>query len=481
MRFLDKGIGVIDRVRIKLLFILVCGLFALVFGYEWNIGLIDRAGSGYNSIDIDSLGRPHIAYFTGAGLRYAYKDSTHWQIQNVAESCGQGLSLKLSKTGKPKISHISYSYVSQTGKLLYSYIQNDTWCHIIVDTSQSCKYSSLALDSIANPCISYLSGGNYYDDTLKVKYARLSDSIWDIQGVYYWPPTTNFFEFKSTSLEIDDMGRPHVAFGSDGFDYVNEFGYADIWYALLDDSLWINIGIYGMAGTFLIVSIDKTSLKFDSNGRPHIAFSMGHSYPFFSKYIFYSYLEPDSGWFIIRLPDTLANTPALELDSLNRAHIVYMSGNKLMYAIWNGNTWTLDTIMTGNISGDVSLELDQDDNPHVCFFSDGLYYAYGSPNGIEESEKKHLTIPDFKISPSPATNLIEITLVLPAPDKIELQLYDVKGSLIKDIFYGHKGKGIISFFWNGRDNREFKISQGIYFCRLKTKNYCITQKVIINR
>lgn len=109
MRFLNKGNGVIGKVRIKLYFILVYGLFTSAFNYEWNIDLIDRGGADYSSIDIDSLGHPHIAYFTGwqqPSLKYAYKNDTNWYIGTIAESCGLWLSLKLDqKKSDQNISH----------------------------------------------------------------------------------------------------------------------------------------------------------------------------------------------------------------------------------------------------------------------------------------------------------------------------------------------------------------------------------------
>jgi len=480
MRLHDKVNSVYHRVRIYSSIFLVCGLFTLAFGYEWNIELIDRAGSGYNSIDIDSLGRPHIAYRNAASdLRYAYKDSTNWRIQNVAESCGRWLSLKLSQTGKPKISHISYTYASPTGKLLYSYIQNDTWRHIIVDTLQTCKYSSLALDSMANPCISYLSGEWLPDDTLKVKYAHLNDSIWDFQLVDSCPIYVGgSFEFKSTSIALDNAGKPHIAYGYDGVDYVSEYGFAGARYAFFDSSWNVeNIRFSSRYETYY--DFNKMCLKFDQTRKPNVAYSFTYSY---LSSLEYKFKDPDSGWQRMGLSDTLARNPSLDIDSLNRTHIAYFSENRLMYAIWDGISWTYDTITTGNFSGEVSLKLDQNDNPHICFFlSDGLYYAYGSPVGIKESENNRLTIPDLKISPSPASKLMKITLALPAPEKIELQLYDVSGSLVKNIFSGYKGKGTADFFWDGRDNRGHKVPQGIYFCRLKTKDYCIPKKIVINR
>ena len=60
MRSNYKVEDLLDKVKI-IFFFFICGLSTLTFTYDWNIELIDGAGRDYNSIDIDSLGRPHIA------------------------------------------------------------------------------------------------------------------------------------------------------------------------------------------------------------------------------------------------------------------------------------------------------------------------------------------------------------------------------------------------------------------------------------
>jgi hypothetical protein len=468
MRFLNKGNGVIGKVRIKSIFILVCGLFALKLAYEWNIEFVDRAGSGYNSIDIDSLGQPHVAYFTGTGLRYAYKDSTDWHIQNVAESCGQYLSLKLSHTGKPKISHISYISHNPTGKLIYSYIQNDTWCHITVDTLQTCKHSSLALDSIANPCISYLCGEWLPDETLKVKYAHQNDSIWDIQLVDTTPPYIGWiFDYKATSIALDNFSKPHIAYGYDGIDMLSEEGFTGVKYAYLDSS-WIVSHIYFINSFWTSFEFDKICLKLNQINQSHLSYNFSYYYPPQSTYVVnYEYNDPGSGWQIIRLSDTLARISSLDVDSLNRAHIVYLSENRLMYAIWDGNNWTFDTITTGNFSGEVSLKLDQDDNPHICFFSNGLRYAYGSPTGIEEIKNQNAISLTSEIYPNPVKGVLRLR----GPFSEKIKIFDVSGKLVKEKITCAKGyKQEITISLKG-------INPGIYFLRLgkETKKFLVVK------
>ncbi len=466
MRFLDKGNGVIDRVRIKLFFILICGLFTSAFNYEWNIKLVDGTGSQFNSIDIDSLGRPHIAYFTGwqqPALKYAYKNDTNWYIGTIAESCGLWLSLKLDQNGQPKISNTSYAgYLF--GKLLYSYLQNDTWCHIIIDTLQTCKYSSLALDSMENPCISYLSGEWQFGETLKVKYAHLNDSIWDFQLVDTCPPYVGgSFEFKTTGIALDDTHKPHIAYGYDGADHVSDVGFAGARYAYFD-YFWNVENIHYNSGFWINFRFEKICLKLDRLGRPHIVLSFSGQ----NLFVFYKYWLPVSGWQSIRLPDSLATTASFDIDSLNQIHIAYISDNKLMYAIWDGNTWTFDTITTGNFSGDVSLKLDQDDNPHICFFTNRLYYVYGSPTGIEEIKNQNAISLMAGVYPNPAKGVLRVRV--PFFEK-SIKIFDSSGRLIKEIATpSARNDEVVEITLKG-------INSGIYFMRLdkETKKFLVVK------
>jgi len=69
------------------------------------------------------------------------------------------------------------------------------------------------------------------------------------------------------------------------------------------------------------------------------------------------------------------------------------------------------------------------------------------------------------------------------PDKcaVKLQIFDVQGRLIKTLVDRTLSSGRYTAEWNGVNNRGHRVSSGIYFYRLKTRNWSQTKKLIMLR
>ncbi len=86
-------------------------------GSGWHYEIVDNSSEGvgmWNSLALDSVGRPHVSYCKWnlelsrlEGLKYAYRDDTGWQIENVdlIGAVGSYNSLALDSSDYP---HISY-------------------------------------------------------------------------------------------------------------------------------------------------------------------------------------------------------------------------------------------------------------------------------------------------------------------------------------------------------------------------------------
>ena len=87
-----------------------------------------------------------------------------------------------------------------------------------------------------------------------------------------------------------------------------------------------------------------------------------------------------------------------------------------------------------------------------------------------------LTEPYFQIFPNPFKNSTYISFEFPEQVNYEINIYNIKGQLIKN-FSGLASKE--SLLWNGKDNNNELVSNGIYLCELKVTNYCRTKKILL--
>jgi hypothetical protein len=224
--------------------------YAYWTGSGWvsqTVDPISSAGPGATSISLDGTDYPHIAYQTlGGRVRYAYWTGSEWISQTVA--VGDSPSLVLDSGGVP---HVSY-YGSEG--LCYAYLMGSTWITELVDSGESGLYTSLALDSMEYPHISYGFG--------PLEYAYWTGSEWNIQTVDA-SMDAGFYH----SLALDSADSPHISYSYYFFPppYVDEFYH--LVYAHWTGSGWITqtVDDTECAGSY-------NSIDVDSVGNPHISY-----------------------------------------------------------------------------------------------------------------------------------------------------------------------------------------------------------------
>ena len=62
---------------------------------------------------------------------------------------------------------------------------------------------------------------------------------------------------------------------------------------------------------------------------------------------------------------------------------------------------------------------------------------------------------------------------------IKLDVYNIKGQLVRKLVNEPKAAGNYTVVWNGKDEQGMNVSSGIYFYRMQTKNYSSTQKMML--
>ena len=151
--------------------------------YQWYTEIVDPTAldvGKFNSIAVDSSGRPHISFcdFTNFDLKYAVPNGTVWTIQIVdwQDMVGLDTSIAVDSSGNAHISYFDYT----NKDLKYAKWTGSNWLITTVDSDGEVgEWSSIKIDSLGNPHISY------YDRTNRdLKYAKQTDgNTWSIEIV----------------------------------------------------------------------------------------------------------------------------------------------------------------------------------------------------------------------------------------------------------------------------------------------------------
>ncbi len=82
--------------------------------------------------------------------------------------------------------------------------------------------------------------------------------------------------------------------------------------------------------------------------------------------------------------------------------------------------------------------------------------------------------------PNPFNPETTITFALKETSKdLELNIYNVKGQLVKTLIKGNVEAGSHSVVWNGTNSSDQAVASGVYYYKLKTENQTLTKKMIL--
>jgi len=72
------------------------------------------------------------------------------------------------------------------------------------------------------------------------------------------------------------------------------------------------------------------------------------------------------------------------------------------------------------------------------------------------------------VAPNPFNPMTTISFDLPQADEVTLAVYDVRGSLVRTLWHGHRDSGRHVVTWNGRDSVGRAVPSGVYLVRVIT-------------
>lgn len=81
--------------------------------------------------------------------------------------------------------------------------------------------------------------------------------------------------------------------------------------------------------------------------------------------------------------------------------------------------------------------------------------------------------------PNPFNPSTKIAYTLTSEEEIELNIYNIKGQKVNQLFKGKQDAGRHEVIWNGLDSNNHEVSAGVYFYQLKGKNQNLTRKMLM--
>jgi hypothetical protein len=281
-------------------------------------------------------------------------------------------SLRLDPLGYP---HIAY------GKrhLYYAWYDGEAWQNETVDNSAEVgQYASIDLDRDGFPHISYYDLMNG-----ALKYAYRDMDGWHIQTVDIKEDGSDVNVGVFTSLDLDEEGFPHITYATDPIAYattsINDL--VDIYnlkYAYQDDSGWHiqTVDSEGSAGR-------PNSMVLDKNGFPHISYMDQKDNTL--KYAF----QDQNGWNIQVVAGGFhIGSISLVLDLEGHPHVCYsLSSYKsgtLYYGYMDVDGWHIQAVDSGDVGYGPSLILDRDGFAHISYgadYAETLRYAFQDGGG----------------------------------------------------------------------------------------------------
>nr|HPM03986.1 FlgD immunoglobulin-like domain containing protein [Candidatus Cloacimonadota bacterium] len=81
--------------------------------------------------------------------------------------------------------------------------------------------------------------------------------------------------------------------------------------------------------------------------------------------------------------------------------------------------------------------------------------------------------------PNPFNPVTNISFSLKENSPVTIDIYNVKGQLVKQLVNEAMQAGNHTVVWNGKDQNNKSVSSGVYFYRMQSKNYAGTKKMLL--
>ena len=328
----------------------------------------------YNSLAVDSNGKPHISYLSAIGTTYAINhtsfDGQTWNSNTVATSSG-GPCSALDSSDSPHVGiYTSDSSGNADLKLATNTGQNSSsWTLEMIDNSSSNVGSNCEMKVGPNGDI-YVVYWKWDPTNDSLKFAHHDGNSWTTSDI-------DNDGGSDSSLQIDTLGNLHVSY--------RDLTNGGLKYGINNGQGWVLSTIEGNGQG------KGNSLVLDSNNDPHVSY-----FDSYNNRLKYASLTGTS-WSISTVEAGLSwgnssnaadTDTSIGIDSSDNVHISYYNAG-LKYAFYDGTSWNFTLIDTvENIEGNTNLIVDDEQRIHISYHdkeNKSLKYAYFQPSPTDPS------------------------------------------------------------------------------------------------
>ena len=172
----------------------------------------------------------------------------------------------------------------------------------------------------------------------------------------------------------------------------------------------------------------------------------------------------------------------------NQSYVEFPSG-QTRYGLVRDGEWGQASIPIEDIRGDyidlrmlsyefVILEV----NGASCEFAlDDIYWEGGGTVDVA-NENKDLISQEFIIYdnyPNPFNPSTKISYLISNGEYVSINIFDVNGGKVIELFNNYRSAGIYSIDWNGQNERGVQVSAGVYLYSIEAGEYRQTKKMIL--
>ncbi|MCA9758334.1 MAG: T9SS type A sorting domain-containing protein [Candidatus Eisenbacteria bacterium] len=127
-----------------------------------------------------------------------------------------------------------------------------------------------------------------------------------------------------------------------------------------------------------------------------------------------------------------------------------------------------------------------EDLPHLEAYTGGARFTIGlaavEPSGVDgEAPVVSDAAPSVRVIPNPIKAMASISYRLTQPGPVEMEIFDAEGRLVRVLSRNDDVAGESTVVWDGRDDRGFNVSNGVYMLKLRSAESVLSHRMVVLR